>query len=110
VGEEALDKSEVAAGDARYGGDRFGVRESPAESVSPIALQWCSRTNVSSSLLSGRYSWAEPDPRVQLRVARRPPLDARHADQDEADAGALVVVAQLLEARRLQAVRFVGDQ
>ena len=35
----------------------------------------------------------EADARVQLWVAREPALDPGHADQDESDAGTVVVVA-----------------
>jgi len=72
--------------------------KSPAESVSPIAAQWCSRTNVSSSAERAVFV-READAGVQLWVAREAAFDAGHADQDQADAGAVVVIAQLLEAR-----------
>ncbi len=35
-----------------------------------MAAQWCSRTKVSSSALSARYSWAKPG--HDLREARKP--------------------------------------
>jgi hypothetical protein len=52
----------------------------------------------------------EPDPAVQLRIAGKPLLIAGHADQDQAELAAVVVVAQLLQRGHLQPVRLVHDE
>ena len=51
----------------------------------------------------------EADAAVELRVARQALLHARHADQDDAHAGAVEDVADELERRRLQALGLVDD-
>jgi hypothetical protein len=52
----------------------------------------------------------ESDPAVELGVAGQAFFDAGHADQDQADAGPVVVVAELFQRRCLEPVRLVDDQ
>ncbi|GAB2820566.1 hypothetical protein GCM10027073_59660 [Streptomyces chlorus] len=52
----------------------------------------------------------EADATVELGVAGEALLDAGHADEDHADAGAVVVVPELFQARGLEAVGFVDDE
>src|SRR5712692_1299666 len=46
----------------------------------------------------------EADARIQLGVAREPPLQTRHAEQDEAQGSLVVQVAHLLQAGHLEAI------
>jgi hypothetical protein len=50
----------------------------------------------------------ERDPAVELRVPGEPFFDAGHADQDHADAAAVVMVAELLQGCGLEATGFCG--
>jgi hypothetical protein len=52
----------------------------------------------------------EPDPRVQLRIEGQPLLQARHADQDQVDAAAVMHVAENLQPERLEPIRFTDDE
>ena len=52
----------------------------------------------------------EPDPAVELGVAGEAFFEAGHADQDQADAGPVVVVAELFQRRGLEPVGLVDDQ
>jgi hypothetical protein len=52
----------------------------------------------------------ESDPAVELGVAGQAFFDAGHADQDQADAGPVVVVAELFQRRCLEPVCLVDDQ
>ena len=58
--EQALEQAEVAAGDARDGGDGAVVGEVVGVEREAELLQWRRSTKVSSSPWRGRYSWAKP--------------------------------------------------
>ncbi len=47
--------------------------------------------------------------REELRIVHEPLRQARHADQDQPELLAIVVVAQLLQRQVLESVRFVDD-
>src|SRR6266851_1765241 len=52
----------------------------------------------------------EPDPAVELGVAGQALFDAGHPDEDHAHLAAVVVVAQLLQARGVEPVSLVDDK
>lgn len=58
------------------------------------------RTAVSSSGVSGRYSWAKPIAAVLLRVSDETFFDAGHADRDDAHVVPVEEVADSLKAGR----------
>ena len=96
LSEQALDEAEVSAGDAGDGRDGFGVGEvvggQGQAQLGSVVLQ------DEDQLVGGQRPVLvdEPDPAVELRVAGEAFFDAGHADQDHAEAAAVVVVAELL--------------
>jgi len=58
LGEQSVDEAEVAAGDAGDGGDGDGAGPPVGVVGGRVSRPAAGGTAVSSSLLSGRYSWA----------------------------------------------------
>jgi hypothetical protein len=110
LSEQALNEAEVATGDAGDGRDGFGVGEviggqSKAQ-LGPVVLQ-------DKEQLGGGQRPVlvdEPDPAAELRVPGETFFGAGHADQDHAEAAAVVVVAKLLQGRGLEPVGLVDDE
>jgi hypothetical protein len=63
---------------------------------------WCRMTFRNSAPPRARELVDEADPRVQLRVAREPLLEAGHADEHQTDVATIVHAAQLLEPSGLR--------
>lgn len=94
-------RSEVAAGDARDGGDGFGVGEvfggQREEALPVVGEHEAQFVAAERPVVVG-----EADSAVELRVARQARFEAGHADQDQAEGAAVEDVAQLLEGGRLR--------
>ena len=107
--DEAAGQAEVAAGDPVDGGDGLGrgAVAGPVEAqVGPLAGE-------DEGLLAGGQGPVvvdEPDAAVELGVAGEALFDAGHADEDQAEAAAVVVVAELLERGDFQPVGLVDDE
>ena len=67
------------------------------------------RTSGRSSTSSGLYWWAKPIRLYSCGIAGQLPVEAGHADQDQAEIAAVEEVAELFEAGGLEAVGLVDD-
>ena len=106
---EAFDEPEVAAGDLVDGVDGLGVVgvagvEWLAELVPVLGEHGRDVVGVERLVLVG-----EPDPAVELRVAGELPVEAGHADQDQAEVASVEEVPELLQPGGFQAVGLVDD-
>ena len=109
LGDQAIEESEVAGGDAGDGGQGGGVGD---RVVVGVVLCREARGEDSGELVGseGPVLVGEADAAVELGVAGEAFLDAGHANEDDAHVVAVVLVADLLEARALEPVGFVDDQ
>ncbi len=108
LGEQAVQKPEVAAGDADHGSDGFGAKAGFGKSDpvrSPARFQQIVH-------IGGRENTElmhETDAGVELRVSCEPLFYARHADQNQAYAAHVEAVSNLLEAVHAQPVGLVDQ-
>jgi hypothetical protein len=104
LGHQPAGEPEVAVGGAQDG--RAGFVGSEVVGVFMKAGLWPASVEHEDLLVGGEWLVVvqEPDSTVKLRVAGQPAFDAGHADQNQADPAAVVVVAQCLQAGVFESV------
>ena len=96
---ESMQQAEVPSRDPDDRRDRLGIGKVTIlvgqPQLRPLTRQHMPRL-VGSQGPEGMH---KPNPRIQLRLARQPLFNSRHADQHQPDLAAVVDVAHLLDPR-----------
>ncbi len=110
LGEEAFEEAEVAAGDAFDGRDGLSVGEVVGvegfAEACPVAVEDEEQLVASE----GAVAVGEAEAAIELGVVAETLVDTGHADEDNGDAGAVVVVSDELEPGGVRPFGFIDDE